>query len=200
MRAGSGVWHGQELGAGTTPGIKGFQLWLSLDPDLELSTPDSQYIEAHQTPEAGPAHLIVGQYAGEQSPVRAPAGINYLLVRLRAGETWHYKTPVGHSVGWLAIAEGEVTLDATAAAGEMVVLDRNDGEIDVRASGFGDAVFVLGTAKPHLHPLHLGSHSVHTSPTALQQGETRIAALRVKLIERERTRAATNNGSVPVMR
>jgi len=199
MRAGSGVWHGQELRAGTTPGIKGFQLWLSLGPDLELSTPESQYIEAHCTPKTGPARLIIGQYAGEQSLIRAPAGINYLLVRLKAGETWRYKTPIGHSVGWLAVAEGEVTLDATVGTGEMVVLDHSDSEIDVRASGVGDAVFVLGTAKPHLQPLHLGRHSVHTSPATLQKGEQRIAALRVKLIERERTRAAPPNGSVPVM-
>jgi redox-sensitive bicupin YhaK (pirin superfamily) len=200
MRAGRGVWHGQELGAGTTPGAKGFQLWLSLDSDLELSPPDSQYVEANCTPEVGPARVIVGRYAGETSPVRAPAGINYLLVRLKSGETWRYDTPKGHSVGWLAIAEGQVLLDGTASAGEMVVLDRSDQAIDVTATGSVDAVFVVGTAEPHRYPLYLGNYSVHTSAAMLQEGERHIAALRLKLIERERNRVAMSNGSVPILR
>ncbi len=75
MRAGRGVWHGKELGPGTTPGITGLQLWLALDTMLELSSSDSQYIDADYTPEVGPARVIVGRYKGERSPVRAPAGV-----------------------------------------------------------------------------------------------------------------------------
>ena len=39
MRAGRGIWHGKELGAGHSKGLKGFQLWLALPAELELAWP-----------------------------------------------------------------------------------------------------------------------------------------------------------------
>lgn len=200
MRAGCGVWHGKELGSGTTRGVTGFQLWLALPEDLELSISESQYLEASRIPEVGPARLVVGRYAGERSPVRAPAGINYLMVTLKPGERWRYEAPAGHTVSWLAVAQGEVTLDAPVRAGEMAVLDQGDGAIELVSTGQDDARLVLGSAQPHPHPLHIGHHSVHTSPQSLAEGERHIASLRTKLIERERQRRPRANGLVPVLR
>ena len=85
VRAGSGIWHGKELSGGTSPTVQGFQLWLALPPDLENAPPDPQYQQS--TPSVGPARLILGEYAGAKSPVRAPSGINYLVVTLQAGRT-----------------------------------------------------------------------------------------------------------------
>lgn len=200
LRAGRGVWHGKELGAGRSPGVDGFQLWLALPPELELARSESQYLEAESIPEIGPARLVVGRYAGRESPVRAPAGINYLLATLAPGETWRYETPAGHTAGWLAVARGEVTLDAPVSAGEMAVLEASEGAIEIRSTGDEPARLVLGTAAPHAHPLHLGSHSVHTSPAALAEGERHIRELHAKLLERERQRRPQANGSVPVLR
>lgn len=199
LRAGRGVWHGKELGAGSSPGIEGFQLWLALPAELELAPSESQYLEAARIPEVGPARLVVGRYAGKESPVRAPDGINYLMVTLESGATWRYETPAGHTAGWFAVARGEVTLDAPVRAGEMVVLDASDGAIELRSTGTEAARLVVGTAVPHPHPLHMGSHSVHTSHATLAEGERHILALREKLIERERQRPQAN-GSVPVLR
>jgi hypothetical protein len=41
--------------------------------------------------------------------------------------------------------------------------------------------FVLGSAMPHPHPLVLGHYSVHTSPTALADGEAGSRAVRERL-------------------
>jgi len=198
MRAGGGVWHGKEMTPDEVPRIQGFQLWLSLPAELENGEPVSRYIEAKDMPQAGPAHVIVSQHAGVHSPVPAPEGINYLLVTLRAGERWTYQPPKGHSVGWLALAKGSLLADDRIEAGEMVVFESGDAAIELEASGATDAVFVLGSAVPHPHPLHLGYYSVHTSAQALANGERRIAELARKLQEAGDRR--TESGTIPVFR
>ncbi|SEO58642.1 Redox-sensitive bicupin YhaK, pirin superfamily [Luteibacter sp. UNC138MFCol5.1] len=197
MRAGGGVWHGKELSSGRSQRIHGFQLWLSLPPELELAEVDSQYVEAKDMHRAGPAHVIVGRYDGVQSPVRAPAGVNYLLVTLAPDESWTYRPPLGHTVGWLAMSAGSLVGPSAAANGELLIFDSTDGAIEL-AGGVEGATFVLGSAIPHPHDLHLGYYSVHTTTEALRTGERNIETLRLAL-EREgdRTRAS---GSTPVFR
>jgi redox-sensitive bicupin YhaK (pirin superfamily) len=198
LRAGGGVWHGKELSMGASPRVQGFQLWLALPPELENGPSESQYLEASQMKHAGPAHVIVGAYEGVTSPVRAPAGVNYLLVTLKAGDTWTYRPPQGHSIGWLAIAQGTLDAGEALAAGDMALFEPGEAPISVTATGDTDAVFVLGSAVPHRHDLHLGYYSVHSSADALARGEARIAELRRKLHDAGDRR--TKSGSTPVFR
>lgn len=198
MRAGGGVWHGKELSPGASQRAQGFQLWVTLPPELENGPSESQYLEAVQMKRTGPAHVIVGDYEGVASPVRAPQGFNYLLVTLKPGETWTYRPPQGHEVGWLAIAQGALDAGERLSAGEMVVFDRREAPIQLTAKGDADAVFVLGSAVPHPHDLYLGSYSVHTSPEALACGERRIAELGAKLAAADDRR--TKSGATPVFR
>jgi hypothetical protein len=65
----------------------------------------------------------------------------------------------------------------------MVIFEPGEAAIALEASGKEDAVFVLGSAVPHPHPLHLGYYSVHTSAQALETGESHIAELGRKLKE-----------------
>jgi redox-sensitive bicupin YhaK (pirin superfamily) len=198
MRASGGVWHGKEIAAGASTRVQGFQLWLALPPELENAVPDSQYVEATEMKQAGPAHVIVGAYDGAQSPVRAPEGLNYLLVTLTPGQTWTYSPPAGHTVGWLAIAQGELAADGVVQAGEMAVYEDGEAKITLTATSAQDAIFVLGSAVPHDHPLHLGYYSVHTTAAALAQGEARIAELHRKLVAAGDRR--TGSGTTPVYR
>jgi redox-sensitive bicupin YhaK (pirin superfamily) len=197
-RAGGGMWHGKELAPGEAPRFQGFQLWVALPPELENGPSESQYLEASEMKQTGPAHVIVGEYDGVASPVRAPAGINYLLVTLKPGETWTYRPPEGYSTGWLAIAQGALDAGERLSAGQMVVFDRSEAPIELTAAGQTDAVFVLGSAVPHPHDLHLGRYSVHTSREALERGERRIAELGEKLAAAGDRR--TNSGATPVFR
>jgi redox-sensitive bicupin YhaK (pirin superfamily) len=198
MRAGGGVWHGQEMSPADVPRVQGFQLWLALPPELENSQPQSRYLEAAAMPVTGPAHVIVGDHDGVRSPVPAWGGVNYLLVTLKPGESWAYRPPAGHSVGWMAVASGTVHAGESVSAGEMAVFDDGEAAIALGNAGDGDAVFVLGSAVPHPHDLHLGNYSVHTSAQALEAGERRIADLRTRLAAAGDRR--TGAGTVPVYR
>jgi redox-sensitive bicupin YhaK (pirin superfamily) len=177
MRAGSGVWHGDEFQPDSAPRFKGFQLWVALPAVLEASSPEWQFVEANGIPEVGPARLILGRYQGKVSPVRSFDGINYLLVTLAPGEEWIYETPFRHEVGWLSLSHGSLSGESAYKAGDMIVFDKSDAAIPLRAGADG-ATFVLGSAVPHPHDLVLGYYSVHTSEDALQAGEARIAEVR----------------------
>ena len=176
MRAGGGVWHGKELSPGKSENTTGFQLWIALPPELENSEPQSQYLESSAIPDLAPARLIVGSYGGVQSPIKAPAGLNYLLVTLAAGENWTYAPPEGHKVAWIAVATGQLAGATPVATGELAVLDDSAASV-VLTGGPSGAKFVLGSAIPFPHNLHLGYYSVHTSAPALAAGERRIQEL-----------------------
>jgi len=197
MRAGGGVWHGKELSSGKSERIHGFQLWLALPAELELSAVQSQYIEASEMPQVGPAYLIVGTHGGVRSPVKAPDGVNYLLVTLAPRERWIYAPPRGHTVGWLALSKGSLSGPVNAAQGELLIFSQDDGKIALQGGAEG-ATFVLGSAIPHPHELHLGYYSVHATPEGLAKGEHNIQALREKLFSLGNRQSAS--GSTPIYR
>jgi redox-sensitive bicupin YhaK (pirin superfamily) len=198
VRAGRGMWHGKELSAGTSPTTQGFQLWIALPPDLETAEPDAQYIVSEQIPVAGPARVMVGSYGGAASPVRAPGGINYLLVTLKPGERWTYQPPTGHHLAWVAVGRGALQAGDRVSSGELAIFDNGAIPITLEGVARTGATFVLGSAVPHPYPLHLGSYSVHTSAEALAAGERHIRELRQRLDASGDRRTA--QGSTPVFR
>jgi hypothetical protein len=68
----------------------------------------------------------------------------------------------------------------------------------LKAGSTGDAIFVIGSATPHPHDLHLGSYSVHTSADALAKGEANIERLRLLLLAAGDRRNAS--GTIPVFK
>ncbi len=198
MRAGGGVWHGKEMSAGRSPRVRGFQLWIALTQELEHETVDSQYVEAHGVPATGPAHVILGTYGGVSSPARSPAGITYLLIKLRAGTQWTFVPPDQQTVAWLAVANGELQGDVEAQAGEMLLFEKSVQPITLRASRDNDVILVIGSAVPHPHELHLGRYSVHTSAESLATGEANIERLRKLMVYAGDRRQ--QSGSVPVFK
>jgi redox-sensitive bicupin YhaK (pirin superfamily) len=198
MRAAGGVWHGQEMSAGTSPAIRGFQLWVALPPELENGPVDSQYIEADRIPGIGPAKVIVGSYDGAHSPVRSPDGLTYLLVTLKPGESWCFVPSAGQDVAFLAVSRGTVVMPDVVEEGELAAITPGEGALTITARGDVPAVFVLGAARAHDHDLHMGSYSVHTSASALAQGEQRIAELGYAL--RQAGDRRQTSGASPVFR
>jgi redox-sensitive bicupin YhaK (pirin superfamily) len=197
MRASNGVWHGKEMSAGTSDSVAGFQLWIALPPELENAVPDSQYVESSDIPAIGPARLVLGNYAGTQSPVRSPRGVNYIMIRLQPGERWVYNTPDDHTVAWLAVADGSLIGAAPAKAGDLVIFDSGPGIIEVEAAADSKTVFVLGSAVAHPHDLVLGNYSVHTTGDALARGEAQITRLAAELRQAGDRR---RSGAMPVYR
>jgi redox-sensitive bicupin YhaK (pirin superfamily) len=179
FKAAGGAWHGG--GAGDSGRSRGFQLWLALPASEEFGPSESIYLSPEQIPSTGPGSVLLGSYGGVDSPLKAPSPINYLAVRLKAGETWRYDPPAGHDVAWIALASGSLAVPELIAAAELVAFDKSNQSIDVRAET--DSEFVLGSAASHPHDLVLGYYSVHTTPDALEAGERRIAEIQARLRE-----------------
>ena len=177
MKAGNGVWHD----GGATPGepLRVFQLWVALPPSQENAAPESQYIAPEAVQEDGPVRVILGSFGRAQSPIRAPAGINYFHVRLNNGQRWRYQPPTGHNVAWLAVDEGKLWSHEPIDAGQIAVFEESNGAIEVQAEG--DTSFVFGSAIKHPYPLVLGRYSVHTSSDALQRGQAEIRRIGQRL-------------------
>jgi redox-sensitive bicupin YhaK (pirin superfamily) len=123
-------------------------------------------------PEENPARVIVGSHGRAKSAILAPERINYLDVRLAAGERWVYRPPLGHVVAWLAVSDGELRAPEPVSAGELVVFEESNDALVIQAKAASR--FVLGSAAKHPHDLVLGNYSVHTTPAALVAGETEI--------------------------
>jgi len=177
FKAAGGAWHGG--GGGKSGRSRGFQLWLALPASEELGPSESIYLSPDEIPSTGSVAVLLGSYGGVDSPLEAPSPINYLAVRLKAGETWRYDPPAGHDVAWLALASGSLAVPEPVAAGEMVMFDKSNQAIEFRAEA--DCEFVLGSAASHPHDLVLGYYSVHTSPDALETAERRIADIQARL-------------------
>jgi len=177
MRAGNGVWH--TGGPADDSLMSGFQLWIALPASEENAPAESIYLAPSDVPQEGPASVLLGRYGASQSPLPAPADMNYLAVSLKDGQHWRYKPPAGHSVAWLAVNSGQLEASGLIGAGELAVFEESDLAIDLVASG--DTSFVIGSAVKHPHELVLGNYSVHTSAAALAHGEAEIQRIGARL-------------------
>jgi redox-sensitive bicupin YhaK (pirin superfamily) len=186
MRAGGGVWHGG--GAGEPGRTRGFQLWIALPPSLELGSSVSLYQGPQDLQQEEPARVLLGRYGSATSAIEAPSAINYLAVRLKAGDRWRYEPPAGHSVLWVALSEGVVSVPDELHEGDLAAFEPSNDGIEFEAQS--DTEFVLGSATPHEHDLVLGYHSVHTSADALRDGEAQISAIRARLVQEGRLEQA----------
>ena len=182
MQAGRGMWHGGGLDkAGRT---RGFQLWIALPPELELGPTVSIFQAPEDVREDGPARVLLGSYGSATSAIVSPSPINYLAVRLKAGERWRYEPPAGHTVLWVAIASGVVSAPDVLRHGDLVAFAPSSEAVELQA--LTGTEFVLGSAAPHEHDLVPGYYSVHTSPDALRNGEAHISSIRDRLVQEGR--------------
>jgi redox-sensitive bicupin YhaK (pirin superfamily) len=182
MQAGGGVWHGG--GAGEPGRTRGFQLWIALPPELELGPSVSLYQAPEAIQQDGPASVLLGRHGAATSAIAAPSPINYLAVRLAAGERWRYQPPAGHTVLWVAVGAGAVAVPDELRHGDLAAFEPANDPVEVVAQS--DAELVVGSAAPHDHDLVLGHYSVHTSAEALRAGEARIAAIEARLVHEGR--------------
>jgi redox-sensitive bicupin YhaK (pirin superfamily) len=182
FKAGHGAWHGG--GPGESGRTRGFQLWLALPAEHELGAVESIYLAPAALERNGSALVLLGSSGDAKSALRTPSPVNYLSVRLKAGESWRYVPPADHTVAWIALSSGSVAVPDAVSAGELISFEPSNEPIDFYAST--DTEFVLGSAVPHPHRLVLGYYSVHTSPQTLIAGERRIDEIRARLQEEGR--------------
>ena len=176
-KAGGGVWHGGGLGDPPDTRIPALDCrW----PELELGLSESTYLSPETVPLDGPARVLIGGYGTATSSIKAPSPMNYLAVRLKAGERWRYQPPAGHTVLWTAVGKGSILVPDELQQGELAAFKSSNAVLEFEAQS--DAQFVLGSMSRTTGDLVLGSHSVHTSVEALREAETRISDIRTRLV------------------
>ncbi|MFM0169853.1 pirin family protein [Paraburkholderia sediminicola] len=173
MNAGNGIWH--DASPADLERFHGYQMWVALPREVENGEPQTQYLPAQAIPHVGPARVILGSYGNTHSPVTCPDGINYLYVRLEAGERWRYVPPVGHTVAWTHVHRGTLCVAGERLRSELAVFNESEDALDFAADT--EAEFIFASAVKHPHDLVLGYYSVHTSEAALQAGEAQIARM-----------------------
>src|SRR6202030_4315759 len=129
-------WHGG--GSGEPGRTRGFQLWIALPPELELGTSESVYLAPEFIPHDGPARILLGTYGTATSSINAPSPMNYLAVRLRAGERWSYQPPAEHTVLWIAVGRGSVLVPDDLQQGELVAFRPSNTAIEFEAQSDAD--------------------------------------------------------------
>ncbi|WP_168790130.1 pirin family protein [Paraburkholderia aromaticivorans] len=184
MNAGNGIWH--DASPADLERFHGYQMWVALPREVENGEPQTQYLPAQAIPHVGPARVILGSYGNTHSPVTCPEGINYLHVRLKAGEQWRYVPPVGHTVAWTHVHRGTLCVAGERLRSELAVFNESEDALDFAAET--EAEFIFASAVKHPHDLVLGYYSVHTSEAALQAGEAQIARIGEQLRFRGRIR------------
>jgi redox-sensitive bicupin YhaK (pirin superfamily) len=183
MQAGCGMWHG---GGMDQPGrARCFQLWVALPPELEAGPVSSICQAPEDVAQDGPARVLLGRYGSASSTIKFPSPINYLAVRLNAGERWRYQPPAGHTVLFTAIGLGVVSVPDELRHGDLAAFERSSEAVEFEA--LTDADFVVGSAAPHEHDLVLGSYSaVHTTPAARRDCEAIVSSLQKRLLQEGR--------------
>ena len=106
-------------------------------------------------------------------------------MRLKSGESGRYQRAAGHTVAWVALSKGGLTLPERIDAGELVIFGSGDVAIEFRADG--DSDLILGSVAEHRHDLVLGYYSVRASPASPTAGERRIEEIRLRLQKEGRT-------------
>lgn len=177
MRAGNGIWH--DASPAGRARFQGYQIWVALPRSLENGTPHSQYLPASAVPLKAPVRVVLGTFEGVDSPIAAPAGMNLLHVRLRAGETWRYQPPAGQTVAWAHVNSGSLAVGGERLQDELAVFAPSEEALQFTAEA--NAGFIVASAVPHPHDLAPGYYSVHTSKEALRKGEAEIARIGAKL-------------------
>jgi len=149
LSAGSVEWMRAATASGTPAqragGVRGFQLWVALPPELENAPNASHYVMPEESPVDGPVRVILGSHGEMKSPIDAPA-MNYLVVSLKAGERWSYQPPEARR-GLVAVHDGVLRTPTPVPGGEIAIFEPSEAPIDFLSEG--DTVFVLGSAPAH---------------------------------------------------
>lgn len=94
-------------------------------------------ISVYQAPEEvqgyGPVRFLLGSYGSALSAIESPSPINHLAVRLKAGERWLYKPPSDHTVLWVAVASGVVSVPGELRHGDLAAFEPASEAVEFEA-------------------------------------------------------------------
>lgn len=134
------------------------QLWVNLPAKDKMFRPGYQTILDRDIPvvtlpgTAGTVRVIAGEYDGNKGPAQTFTPIDIWDVRLKAGKTGRFTLPEGHTLAVVVLAGTvEVNGNQIAREAQMVLLDRNGGEITIEANN--DAKLLILSGEPIDEPV-----------------------------------------------
>jgi len=127
------------------------QLWVNLPAKHKDAAPGYQSLLGRNIPQvelpegAGTVRVIAGDFAGHRGPARTFTPIDLWDVRLNRGGVARLTLPEGRTLA-LAVLKGtvEVNGEAIARAAQLVMLDRQGGDITIEANGEATVLVLSG--------------------------------------------------------
>ena len=67
--------------------------------------------------------VLLGHHGTASGTIETASPINYLSVKLKAGERWRYQPPKGQAVAWSAVSLGRLLAPDAIGSGELAVFE-----------------------------------------------------------------------------
>jgi redox-sensitive bicupin YhaK (pirin superfamily) len=180
MTAGRGVVHSERtsrIEARAPFALHGLQAWVVLPEALEGSDPSFQHAAREALPEwthAGVRHrLLVGSFAGRQSPVRGHSRLFYVHLEAAADARFSFN-PDGQESA-LYLLEGTVSVEGTAHVGPTLLVFEPGRPVEAKALTDTRAMLLGGDP---LGPRQLEWNFVSSSRATIEQAKADWSAQR----------------------
>ena len=150
------------------------QLWVNLPAKDKNAEPGYQSLLDRDIPAvalpngAGNLQVIAGEHDGRRGPARSFTPINVWGLRLNRGGVTSLTLPEGHTVV-VALLKGTVQVngDAIAREAQLVLLDREGGEISLEANS--DASLLILSGEPINEPVVMQGPFVMNTAAEIRQ-------------------------------
>ena len=177
MTAASGILHEEYHSPDFASGGGTFevaQLWVNLPARFKMAPPRYQTLAKRDIPVvelengAGMLRVIAGEFRGSKGPARTFTPINVWDLRLKAGASVRLAVPGTHNLA-LVVLKGKVRVndEENAAADEVVLFERADGDITVQAES--DATLLVLIGEPLDEPIAAYGPFVMNTREEIQQ-------------------------------
>ena len=152
------------------------QLWINLPAKNKNAEPGYQTMLDRDIPAvalpngAGTLRVIAGEHDGRRGPARGFTPINVWDLRLNRGGATSLTLPEGHTVV-VALLKGTVQIngDAIAREAQLVLLDREGGEVRLEANG--DASLLILSGEPISEPVVMQGPFVMNTADEIRQAK-----------------------------
>lgn len=183
MAAGSGVLH-KETVHPENESADAFQLWAALPDDgqemgaVKYSTSQKDALPIHHAKNGTMTKIIVGQFEGLYSPVKAPVKMSYLHVSLKDNSQWQYKAENGQTTAFIYVRTGKVETSATPISSGKLGIYQSNNELISVTSLDNNTEFLIITGSPLNQEVISNGASVHSSTENLVIGVQKINLLK----------------------
>jgi len=177
MTAGKGIVHSERTAPAlraTGSALSGLQCWVALPKSMEEDDPSFSHTKADQLPmiegDGASARIIVGDFFGKTSPVKAASDMFYADLTLQSGA--RLTMPAQYDEQAIYVVQGELDLgrDGTFPAGQLVVLKRG-AAVTLAGKGPGVTRAMLLGGEPMDGPRYLTWNFVSSSAERIEQAK-----------------------------